>query len=191
MTQSEFVSSGKPMKSRFAGGRFLVAACCSFVAIAVMTCIVLSAALAQGKPKLLPNAKPSDCAACHGKVMPLPQSHPSIANKGMKECAGCHRKGSATALIGKLPTSHIHQLSGVTCKSCHDNPRKAEPVKAAKCLTCHIGEAIFAATAQVKPANPHGSPHYGKESDCNLCHHQHEKSENYCSQCHNFEFKVP
>jgi uncharacterized paraquat-inducible protein A len=27
---------------------------------------------------------------------------------------------------------------------------------------------------------------------CNLCHHQHEKSENYCAQCHsNFDFKVP
>jgi len=45
--------------------------------------------------------------------------------------------------------------------------------------------------AGVKPSNPHTSPHYGMSLDCNLCHHQHAKSENYCSQCHKFDFKVP
>jgi hypothetical protein len=46
-------------------------------------------------------------------------------------------------------------------------------------------------TSKMKPTNPHNSPHYGKKADCNLCHHQHEASENYCSTCHKFEFKVP
>ena len=32
------------------------------------------------------------------------------------------------------------------------------------------------------------APHNG---DCILCHLQHEKSENYCAQCHNFKFVVP
>jgi hypothetical protein len=183
------------MTRRPATARFFarLATCGSLVAVAVMVCGLLTAALAQspGAPKRLPSAKPSDCAACHGKTSPLPQKHPAIANKTMSDCIGCHAKGSPTALRGKLPLSHTHQLSGVTCKSCHANPRKPEAVKAAKCLTCHTGEAIFAATAQVKPTNPHGSPHYGKESDCNLCHHQHEKAENYCTQCHKFDFKVP
>ena len=168
-----------------------LAQCGSYLALAALVVGVATAALAQGKPKLLPTAKPSDCVACHGKTTPLPQGHPALANKKLSDCAGCHVKGGASALTGKLPLSHAHQLAGVTCKSCHDNPRKAEAAKATKCLTCHTGEAIFAATAQVKPTNPHGSPHYGKESDCNLSHHQHEKSENYCSQCHKFEFKVP
>ena len=106
-------------------------------------------------------------------------------------CTGCHAKGGSATLVGKLPLSHVHQLSGVSCKTCHANPRRAEPVKFNACLNCHKGESVFAATAGVKPTNPHDSPHYGKESDCNLCHHQHEKSENYCSQCHKFEFKVP
>ncbi len=163
--------------------------CGTLVVVAALACGLAAGALAQGKPKLLPTAKPSDCAACHGKVSPLPQDHPALANKTLSDCAGCHAK--ASALTGKLPLSHTHQFAGVTCKSCHVNPRKAEPAKSATCLTCHAGEVIFAATAEVKPTNPHGSPHYGKESDCNLCHHQHGKSENYCAQCHKFEFKVP
>jgi len=150
-----------------AGGLLVrLASFCTLLALAALMCGLVSAAFAQARPKLLPAAKPSDCAACHAK-------------------------GGATALSGKLPLSHTHQLAGVTCKSCHDNPRKAEPAKSTKCLTCHTGDAIFAATAAVKPRNPHGSPHYGKESDCNLCHHQHEKSENFCTQCHKFDFKVP
>ncbi|MBW2098891.1 MAG: cytochrome c3 family protein [Deltaproteobacteria bacterium] len=32
--------------------------------------------------------------------------------------------------------------------------------------------------------NPHNSPHYGADLDCNFCHHQHSKSENFCAQCH-------
>lgn len=54
-----------------------------------------------------------------------------------------------------------------------------------------IGALLTASTAGVKPTNPHNSPHYGKHADCNLCHHQHEKSENYCTQCHKFDFKLP
>ena len=180
-------------RSRTASPLALLAVLGATLAMIVLVCGLVSAAFAQSaaKPKLLPSAKPSDCAACHGKTSPLPQAHPAIVNKTMSDCVGCHAKGSATALRGKLPLSHTHQLAGVTCKSCHANPRKPEAVKAAKCLTCHTGETIFNATAQVKPTNPHGSPHYGKESDCNLCHHPHEKAENYCSQCHKFEFKVP
>ena len=164
---------------------------CVVVAVATIVAGLVSAAFAQGRPKLLPLAKPSDCAACHGKTSPLPHGHPALANKKLSDCAGCHAKGRPTELMGKLPLSHTHQLAGVTCRSCHDNPRKAKPAKSTTCLTCHPGESISAATAQVKPRNPHDSPHYGKESDCNLCHHQHEKSENFCSQCHAFKFKVP
>jgi cytochrome c oxidase cbb3-type subunit 3 len=40
------------------------------------------------------------------------------------------------------------------------------------------------AAAPSPPPNPHTSPHYGTELDCNLCHRQHAKSENYCAQCH-------
>ena len=164
---------------------------CALVACAAIVVALASGALAQSKPKLLPTAKATDCASCHGKTTPLPSGHLALANKKLSDCAGCHSKDGPTSLRGKLPLFHVHQLAGLGCKNCHDNPRKAEPAKSTKCLTCHAGDAIFAATARVKPRNPHGSPHYGKESDCNICHHQHEKSENFCTQCHTFEFKVP
>jgi hypothetical protein len=42
-----------------------------------------------------------------------------------------------------------------------------------------------------KPTNPHTSPHYGTDLDCNLCHHQHAASEDYCAYCHDYDFKTP
>jgi hypothetical protein len=94
-------------------------------------------------------------------------------------------------LAGKLPLSHTHLLSGVACAQCHADPNNAQPAGFKTCLQCHDMDKVAAATKAVKPTNPHTSPHYGKEADCNLCHHQHEKSENYCLQCHKFAFHVP
>jgi hypothetical protein len=142
-------------------------------------------------PKRFPDAKITDCSACHGAKSPLPKDHPDPASMNLKACRECHAKGSPTSLSGKLPLSHVHQLAGNTCASCHADPKKPEAVPAKDCLKCHDMEKVSAATAEVKPSNPHNSPHYGKNSDCNLCHHQHEKSENYCSQCHSFKFDVP
>jgi hypothetical protein len=46
--------------------------------------------------------------------------------------------------------------------------------------------------SNAKPRNPHENRHYGTEADCNLCHHQHKKSENFCLPCHQrFDFVVP
>ena len=93
--------------------------------------------------------------------------------------------------MSNLPLSHLHQLSGVTCRKCHADATHPEAVPAAKCMTCHDTDEVFTTSASTKPVNPHDSPHYGKKSDCNLCHHQHEKSEDYCVTCHSFAFKVP
>ena len=142
-------------------------------------------------PKRFPDAKASDCAACHGKRSPLPQDHPEVAGMELKACRECHAAGSPQTLVGKLPLAHIHQLSGVGCAGCHGDVKSPEAVPAKDCLKCHDMEKVATQTAGAKPSNPHDSPHYGKNSDCNLCHHQHEKSENYCSQCHNFRFVVP
>ena len=106
-------------------------------------------------------------------------------------CKACHKEGKM-ALVGKLPGSHVHQLVGVNCVGCHGKAKKQEALAMEKCVSCHgATDKLAAKTAQVKPENPHTSPHYGTSLDCNLCHHQHAKSENYCSQCHNFNFKVP
>jgi hypothetical protein len=145
----------------------------------------------ESAPKNLPTARPDNCAACHGTQKVLTGDHPAV--KGMKygDCAGCHQKASPQQLEGKLPASHIHQLSGVTCAKCHKSIRKPEPVAMKQCVTCHDPDKLMEKTAQVKPSNPHTSPHYGTTLDCNVCHHQHAKSENFCLQCHKFDFVVP
>lgn len=103
---------------------------------------------------------------------------------------------AASALAQSLPQtsgmlSGTHIKKSVACAGCHADVQPPEPVAAATCIGCHDVDEVVAKTADVKPTNPHTSPHYGKKADCNLCHHQHEASENYCLSCHNFQFKVP
>ncbi len=152
-----------------------------------------SSAPAQDKPpaKLLPTAKATDCVGCHGKTSPLPSNHPLVVGKTLNDCVSCHASGSATSLSGRMPLFHVHLLSGLTCKSCHSDPAKAEAPDVSTCTKCHDPEKVSAATSNMKPTNPHTSPHYGTNADCNLCHHQHEKSENFCATCHQFKFNVP
>ena len=58
------------------------------------------------------------------------------------------------------------------------------------CTTCHQKDALVKKTAKVKPTNPHVSPHYGKDLECTNCHMGHMEPENFCNQCHQFDFKV-
>lgn len=157
----------------------------------LILCCVFAAIVSAQDAKRLPESKPSDCASCHTGKNPLPRNHPSTDGLGLKDCQTCHVPGGDHSLAGKLPLSHIHQLNGVTCARCHQDVKNPEPVEFKKCLTCHDMEKVSLATSRVKPTNPHNSPHYGQKADCNLCHHQHEKSENYCLQCHKFDFKIP
>jgi hypothetical protein len=92
---------------------------------------------------------------------------------------------SASLMLGKM-----HQNNGLTCETCHGAGKKTR-VPMAKCVTCHETKALAKRTENVKPNNPHNSRHYGTEADCNLCHHQHVKSEDKCAECHKFNFKVP
>lgn len=159
----------------------------------ILFVVALGAGLlqAQDAPKRFPDAQASDCAACHAGKSPLPKDHPPVAGMAMKDCRECHAKGSPTALLGKIPLAHVHLLSGVGCAKCHADLKDPAPTASKECLKCHDMDKVAAATAEMKPSNPHDSPHYGKTSDCNLCHHQHEKSENYCAQCHSYKYNVP
>lgn len=142
-------------------------------------------------PKQVASAKAGDCAACHGQEKVFSPSHPDTKAMSYKDCLGCHAKGGPQMLQGKLPGSHLHQLRGVTCEKCHGKVAKPEAVEEKLCRTCHNAEKLVEKTAKVKPENPHTSPHYGTSLDCTLCHRQHAKSENYCNQCHKFNFVVP
>jgi hypothetical protein len=142
-------------------------------------------------PKLLPKAKAGDCQACHGSEKVLPAGHVDSRSMSWEGCLACHREGKMS-LTGKMPGSHRHQLRGVTCVQCHGKTAKPQSLTMDKCVSCHGSpDKLATKTAKVKPENPHTSPHYGTTLDCNLCHHQHTKSENYCSQCHQFKFSVP
>ena len=91
-----------------------------------------------------------------------------------------------------MPGSHGHLLAGVNCEKCHGNTKKQEAPAMEQCVACHGStDKLVEKTKEVKLLNPHTSPHYGTNLDCNLCHHQHVKSENYCAQCHDFDFKAP
>ena len=160
------------------------------VSMIIIVAVITLVAIAAAAPKRVSTAKGGDCAACHGQEKVFPKSH--VDTKGMTytECLGCHDKAGPQKLAGKLPGSHFHQLKDVTCVKCHGKG-KMEAVPMDTCVKCHNPDRLVEKTAKVKPENPHTSPHYGNTLDCNACHHQHQKSENFCAQCHKFYFTVP
>ena len=82
-----------------------------------------------------------------------------------------------------------HKVADIGCDGCHkENPPK-EHVPTLVCNKCHEDQAKVAEkTLKVIP-NPHDS-HLGNQR-CELCHHAHKPSEDHCSNCHEFDYKVP
>lgn len=99
---------------------------------------------------------------------------------------------AATAERHVVPLDEFHASVDVTCADCHGDDKKREAVPMVKCLECHDTQDLADKTANTTPTNPHKNRHYSTEADCNLCHHQHKKSENFCLPCHGrFDFVVP
>lgn len=84
-----------------------------------------------------------------------------------------------------------HVAKGIPCASCHGEKNEIASPSIEQCTRCHNPDELVKKTAKVEPKNPHTSPHYGNKLDCVLCHVMHDKTENYCEQCHKFDFKVP
>ncbi len=142
-------------------------------------------------PKMIKDAKPGDCAACHGPVNILPEKHNDTTNMNLDQCNDCHGKDIAKNLRRKIPLSHLHLLSDISCSDCHGKKKKETSLSSDDCHTCHDGfDAIVSLTSSIEP-NPHDS-HYG-EMDCDVCHHLHSPSENFCNQpgCHTIYYVVP
>jgi hypothetical protein len=83
-----------------------------------------------------------------------------------------------------------HLAKGIKCEMCHGAKNEVAFPNIDQCTKCHDPKQVAEKTKDVKPQNPHQSPHYGNTLDCALCHLQHSKPENYCAQCHSFDFKV-
>ena len=99
---------------------------------------------------------------------------------------------SQAATQAPTMTADLHKAKGVTCVDCHGNAKKKTFVAAERCLGCHGPAAdLVKKTANVKPENPHDSPHWGPQMECNVCHRQHEKTVNWCNHCHAYGFRVP
>ncbi len=82
-----------------------------------------------------------------------------------------------------------HKVAGISCEGCHkENPPK-EQVPTPVCIECHGNQEKIAEKSRHVTPNPHDS-HLGALK-CELCHHAHRPSENYCGTCHEFNFKVP
>ena len=101
-------------------------------------------------------------------------------------CLAAVTTADAAALADK------HVAKGLQCAVCHgpDQKNLQEPTTET-CTACHNVKVLVAKTKNVKPQNPHVSPHYQDQLECTNCHHMHEASENFCAQCHDFKFNVP
>lgn len=150
--------------------------------ISLISCTV-SEISETAAPEAPSSPKPGDCISCHEDKAVIPEGHIDTKEMTGNDCGACH-ESAAMSLRNKIPLSHMHQLEGVSCDKCHEDPASAEAADSAVCKVCHDDmKALYNATSEVG-LNPHFSPHEGKTPDCNRCHHQHKKSENFCTGCH-------
>ena len=80
-------------------------------------------------------------------------------------------------------------LFSLRCRcSCHGTDLKNPNLPTEEtCTQCHPKAMLIEKTKDLPGANPHNAPHNG---DCINCHLMHEPPEDYCAQCHKFNFKV-
>jgi cytochrome c nitrite reductase small subunit len=135
------------------------------------------------------------------------------ASKLPSFCAICHVvKPYYESWTASDYLDYNHAQAGVLCKDCHDasieesvqelvvyvkgdyeDPLKERKFSKEWCFRCHEHESfeeIIKLTCYLEEkagANPHDS-HYG-EMECRLCHKIHRASEDYCAQCHFFEWE--
>lgn len=86
-----------------------------------------------------------------------------------------------------------HKKAGVACKDCHKESSSQKQVPMAVCYQCHGEQIKLAERTQKVIPNPHNSHIDALMGDlkCELCHHVHKPSEDYCGKCHDYGFMVP
>ncbi len=148
--------------------------------------------IVSAQPQKSGDAKPGNCLFCHKEQKVLPDNHVKTEGMKLSACVACHAKADGGkkpgSLRGVITLSHAHQLNGVGCNDCHGVKKPVESPDSQKCIECHSDYKKSART-DMTLANMHDS-HMG-DLDCMLCHHVHKKSENFCSTCHWWKYKVP
>lgn len=154
--------------------------------------VVIALMLGFGASMIAGAASPAECSGCHGTEQMLPPGHVPVPGMDAGACGTCHQKGTPLALALSVPLDHVHMLNGITCEACHGVTASPGPLSTEQCLACHGSlEELATRTADVRPHNPHSTPHGPTFAACDLCHKQHSRSENFCAQCHDFEYNVP
>lgn len=155
--------------------------------------LLLASGLASASSLLPHSEDPGDCATCHGGEAVLPPGHVPTSGMDAATCTACHQPGTPLALgSSAFPLDHHHMLRGVTCETCHGAATTPGPVSTEQCLACHGPlEELAARTAGTRPTNPHSTPHGPTFAQCDLCHQAHREPENFCAQCHDFDFRLP
>ena len=97
------------------------------------------------------------------------------------------------ALAAEYPNKPHHQDGELSCIDCHSQMPPDEPTAMETCLECHgpLEDLVAATDHGEHHPNPHNSPHYGPDNACDLCHYEHEESENMCGDCHEWATAVP
>lgn len=97
------------------------------------------------------------------------------------------------ALAAEYPNKPHHQDAELSCTDCHGEIPPSEPATMETCLDCHgpLEDLVAATERGEHHPNPHNSPHYGPDNACDLCHYEHEQSENMCGDCHEWATAVP
>jgi len=133
--------------------------------------------------------EPQFCATCH-IMQPYLDSW-----QGSDLGAGAHAEYDVECLDCHVPTlqQQVNEFV-VYVQGDYDVPLRELKYPKEECLQCHEHgsyEEIIEMTAHFEDevgANPHDS-HYG-EMECRLCHKMHKESEDYCAQCHAYDWAV-
>lgn len=171
----------------------IVKKCIHILAIVCMSVVFSYATTKAGVafPKRLGDVQPGDCLTCHAESKRiLPGGHVDTKTMTMEKCLTCHQEDKIP-VSNKMPLSHTHMLSGISCRECHEGKKPYSPVETNTCLTCHqLDKLVSVPPKRDDQPNPH-KPHEGTETDCSTCHHQHSRSELSCAQCHQYANVAP
>ena len=160
------------------------------------------------------------CADCHEAVATEPGWTTEVTRTAEvqvwapdMDCSVCHVMDT---YFDSLQDTHLlaytHAQEGLACLDCHEVeaveqahegavagiPMKQRKFEMEFCLDCHLPNEhtsyaeIIERTEGLEEeigANPHDS-HFG-EMECRVCHKIHRESEDYCAQCHSWEWEVP